>query len=262
MKKIVLSKKLEDFDKLDIYDLVVSNINFVNNANQKYLHNDDLHYDSLCSYYIDFYDENVRFNGFKAFFFKSRNRQDIKKYISDGLVKMKLDEHLDLFNEYLKLVEPYDDFDIYDLEGNFNVRFHDLDAKFKEIDTKIIENANALFLRDHPDRIYLDDAQQKEYLEKLISNLDEDDYLNRKKYFIQNKPTYVKDIIFLSQFLNEELLEIEGARFKPFHYEPQLHIYFKTNNNSYSYIDLGYEIVLLDNQHQEIRRFSRNHQQV
>ena len=27
---------------------------------------------------------------------------------------MKLDEHLDLFNEYLKLVEPYDDFDIYD----------------------------------------------------------------------------------------------------------------------------------------------------
>ncbi len=262
MKKIVLSKKLKETANLDMYDLVVSNIEFINRAHQNYLNNDDLHYDSLCSCFIDFYDENVTFNGFKAFFFKSRNRKDIKKYIYDGLVKMKLNNHLDIYNEYLKLIEPYDDFDIYDLEGNFNVRFHDLDAKFRKIDSKLIENANAKFLMQHPDIIYLDDAKQKEYIDQLISNLDETEYLNRKKYFIQKKPTYVKDIIFLSQFLNEELVEIEGARFKPFQYEPHLHIYFKTNNKSYSYIDLGYEIILLDNNHQEIRRFSRKHQQM
>ncbi|MDH6603489.1 hypothetical protein OKW23_000625 [Bacilli bacterium PM5-9] len=256
MKKIIISKSAKNSDEL--YDVVISNIEFINEAHRRNLTNEDLNYDSLCSYFVDVMDENVLYDGFKGFLFKSRNKNIIKKYIKDGLKMLGLKEHEAIFDEYLDMIKQYDDIDIYDLEGNVDLNFHALDEKYRKLDSQNLEIVNAKFLLNHPDTIILDSKDKIKYIDDLIADLGEEAYQQRKQNFLKMQPGYVKDVNFLCDFLNEELDAIYLANLNRFQYESHLHIYFKTKSQkSYCYIDLGFEIVLLNDDDEEIRRFSR-----
>ncbi|MDR1782300.1 MAG: hypothetical protein LBR40_04820, partial [Bacilli bacterium] len=87
----------------------------------------------------------------------------------------------------------------------------------------------------------------------------DDQQIRYDKYF-SSQPQYQNDIRFLCSFLKKELEDIYNASMSLFQYENNLHIYFRTvDGKQYCYIDLGNEIVLLSDQNEELRRFSREH---
>lgn len=256
MKKIILSKSVEK--PKELYDVVVSNVEFINSGHRVGLINKDFNYDSLCSYFIDYADELISFDGFKGFLFKSRNKQSIKNYISEGLEKLDLKEHKRVFDTYLKMIEQYDEIDIYDLEGNVDLDFHKLDDEYRILDSKKLEDTNANFLLNHPDTVFMNRVERQAYLDEYITQLGEEEYNERTTMLMNTQPRYVRDISFLCDFLKVDLEDIYSANLNRFQYESHLHVYFKTKDgNKYCYIDLGYEIVLMNDKDEEIRRFSR-----
>ncbi|MDR3214915.1 MAG: hypothetical protein LBT75_01375 [Bacilli bacterium] len=256
MKNIVLSEKIKNGKEK--YDAVISNIEIVNEFHYHSLSDEDIHYDSLCSYFVDALDEIVSFEGVKAFLFNTRISASIKKYIRDGLRMLYLPKHEQVFEEYLELISIYDNKDIYDLEGNVGVSFHELDEKYRELDSKKLELRNAEFLLNHPDVLFLSKQEREIYINDYIKSLSREEYQSRLKNAHDKQPQYKNDVLYLCNFLNEELDMVYNASISLFQYENNLHIYFRTcENNQYCYIDLGFEIVLLNNQNEEIRRFSR-----
>ncbi|MDR1781814.1 MAG: hypothetical protein LBR40_02320, partial [Bacilli bacterium] len=161
MKKIILSEKVEN--SKEKYDAVISNIEIVNELHDHFFIDDDIHYDSLCSYFVDVMDEVVSFEGFKAFLFKTRNKAHIKDYVVSGLKKMNLNQYLTIFEKYLSMITIYEGKDIYELEGNVDTSFHQLDEEYRQLGSKELEYTNADFLLNHPDTIFLDKKQRLNY---------------------------------------------------------------------------------------------------
>ncbi|MEG0686364.1 MAG: hypothetical protein RR425_03695 [Erysipelotrichales bacterium] len=256
MENIVLSTFVKQ--NVEMYDVVISNVEFVTEGYKKGLLESDFNYDALCAYYVDFADELILFDGFKGFLFKSRNNAKIKKIIVDGFTKLELNDHLTVFEDYLELIKEYDNTDIYELEGNVNLDFHNLNSRYRLLDSSEVEDKNGRFLLENSKTIFLDKAGREKYIEKYINNLDNKEKEIRKEALLSKQPQYIKDIVFLCEYLNEDLEEIKKASLDRFNYHINLCFYFTTKTHkNYYYVDLGYEIVLLNEKDEEIRRFSR-----
>jgi hypothetical protein len=89
----------------DPYDIVYSNIEFVNALFAEHLKADEIAPDALRSYYVDYYLAQVNNGGFAQFVYNSHWSPLRNGSIREGLAAMKAVRHLALFNESAALVE-------------------------------------------------------------------------------------------------------------------------------------------------------------
>jgi hypothetical protein len=89
----------------DPYDIVYSNIEFVNALFGEHLKADEIAPDALRSYYVDYYLAQVNNGGFSQFVHNSHWSPLMNGFIREGLAAMKAVEHLVLFNESAALVD-------------------------------------------------------------------------------------------------------------------------------------------------------------
>jgi len=87
------------------YDIVYSNIEFVNALFGEHLRADEIAPDALRSYYVDYYLAQVNNGGFSQFVYNSHWSPLMNAFIREGLLAMKAVGHLALFNNSAALVD-------------------------------------------------------------------------------------------------------------------------------------------------------------
>lgn len=256
MKKIVLSNNVKAPSEL--FDVIISNEEFIKKALNNNVILSDLHQDSVICYYLDHFDEIVAFNGFKAFFFKTRNASVVKEKVKEALTRLGLEKHLEIFEEYEKMIAPYNTKDIYSLEGNMPISFSELDLAYRDLDEDVLENAIGDFLINHKDAIFYTEVEQDNYIKDIIKDVNVEEMLHRQKEYLNMMPSYAKYITLICNTMNKQLASISDALIKMFDFNNHVFIYFETTDNTqYSYIDLGSEVVLCNSEDEEIRRYSK-----
>lgn len=93
------------FASADPYDIVYSNIEFVNALFGQHLRTDEIATNALRSYYVDYYLAQVNNGGFSQFVYNSHWSPRMNLFIREGLLAMVALGHLRLFNENAALVE-------------------------------------------------------------------------------------------------------------------------------------------------------------
>jgi hypothetical protein len=92
------------FESDEPYDIVESNIGFVNALLEEHVRYDEIATDALRSYFVDYYLAQVENGGFSQFVYNSRWARWMITLIREGLQAMGAGRHLALFKEGGKLV--------------------------------------------------------------------------------------------------------------------------------------------------------------
>ena len=167
---------LRTFKSDDPYEIIDSNISFINYLLRGYLKQDEIPYDALKSYYVDYYLAQVNNGGMSQFAYNSRMTPQVRKVVRDGLEAIGADQHLELF-------------------GKFEALF----------DSLSIEQRKTFFESD-----YFGDNQLRDKLNSL-----KDDFytLNEKEDILQLNSKWLKELPNLSTLLAAELVAEAERRF-------------------------------------------------
>src|SRR5215470_3428013 len=95
----------QSFASTEPFDIVSSNIEFVNALFGEHLRADEIAPDGLRSYYVDYYLAQVNNGGFSQFVYNSHWSLLMNGFIREGLAAIKAQGHLALFDESAALVE-------------------------------------------------------------------------------------------------------------------------------------------------------------
>jgi len=157
-RSIVVSRESVASD--EPYDIIQSNIDFLNSLFAGGLNVDEVSQEALLSYHVDFYLGQTNNGGFAQFVFNSDFNPRMVATIRDGLAAMGARRHAALFEEGAALVESYGeawlaDFTSRSLEDYGKTPNLDalraIDRRFFEINrTEDLIVLNAAWLRAHP----------------------------------------------------------------------------------------------------------------
>ncbi|SDJ65537.1 DMP19 family protein [Chryseobacterium jejuense] len=101
--KIIVSDT--SYNSNDPYELILSNISVVNLLNEEGFDMENMHKDSIISYYLDYYLAQYSNGNFSQFVWNSKWSPDLNRDIEEGLRKIGAQKHLDLFLEQCSIVE-------------------------------------------------------------------------------------------------------------------------------------------------------------
>jgi hypothetical protein len=201
----------------DPYEIVSSNIEFVNALFGEHLKADEIPPDALRSYYVDYYLAEVNNGGFSQFVYNSHWSPLMNGFIREGLAAMKAAGHLMLFNESAALVDRLgaDRLQVF-LESEYfgsNTERDALDANndrfYALSETEDLIALNAAWLRSLPglkvktaDEINADVARRGAALP---------DREERVRAALENEPRYMKLIRALIAKAGHELSRVTGG---------------------------------------------------
>ena len=95
----------QSFASDEPYDIIDSNITFVNALFAEQLHSEEVAPDALRSYYVDYYLSQVNNGGFSQFVYNSGWSATLVSLVREGLSAMKAEQHLRLFNDGAAIVD-------------------------------------------------------------------------------------------------------------------------------------------------------------
>jgi len=169
-EKIIVSEN--SFNNEDPYMLVNSNITVVNLLREEGIEINNIHDDSMISYYIDYYNTQYENGNFSQFVWNSKWSSEINNRIISGLEKIGAEKQLQLFIEQSQKVEalPAEALKSF-LHGEYfdenSVREMLKNKRFYEIDENIVA-LNSQWLRNHPDLLVLSIDDMFLELEKFL----------------------------------------------------------------------------------------------
>jgi hypothetical protein len=102
-QSVVVSKKSVESD--DPYDIVYSNITFLNALLEERFTHEELSQNALRSYYVDYYLAQVNNGGFSQFVYNSGWEPATIRFVREGLKSMGAAKHLELFNESASILD-------------------------------------------------------------------------------------------------------------------------------------------------------------
>jgi hypothetical protein len=201
----------------DPYDIVYSNIEFVNALFGEHLKADEIAPDALRSYYVDYYLAQVNNGGFSQFVYNSHWSALMNGFIRDGLVAMKAVGHLALFNESAALVDRLgaDGLQAF-LESEYfddNAERDSLDAnndRFSELsETEDLIALNAAWLRSLQElKVKTADEIKAEIARRGAALPDREE---RVRAALESEPRYMKLIRALIAEAGQELSRVTGG---------------------------------------------------
>jgi Domain of unknown function (DUF4375) len=201
----------------DPYDIVYSNIEFVNALFGEQLRADEIAPDALRSYYVDYYLAQVNNGGFSQFVYNSHWSPLMNGFIREGLAAMNAIGHLALFNESAALVERLgaDGLQTF-LESEYfddNAERDSLDAnndRFSELsETEDLIALNAAWLRSLPGLKIKTVDEIKVEIARCGAALP--DRAERVRAARENEPRYLKLIRALCGAAGQDFSRVTGG---------------------------------------------------
>jgi hypothetical protein len=201
----------------DPYDIVASNISFVNALLESYLYPDEIGSNALRSYYVDYYLAQRNNGGFSQFVYNSRWNERVVTYLREGFVAMNAHRQLAFFEQAAGLVtalgqerlERFLESDYFDENAERDF-LSALDAQFAAIEQQedlII--LNATWLRHLPDLVVVPVAAMEAEVKRRSDALpDRDKRVALARSF---EPDYMQRIRALCEQVGYELSRVTGA---------------------------------------------------
>lgn len=224
------------FDSEDDYDVIRSNIDFLNTLSGEYVTFEEVSEEALKSYYVDFYLAQINNGGFSQFVFNARaNLPKVLKAVTEGLSDMEATKNLKLFNQSAAIIrhlseerlEKYLDSQYWgdneerDVLNAFDYEFYGLQEH------ESLLNLNARWIRSHPQLLVLDAQAIEHKVEEITQSLP--DLEARIQASLEAEPRYIKIIRALVAHAGQEFESAHAS--SPCQYEGEeiWAEHFKTN---------------------------------
>ena len=246
---IVVSESSRHSD--DPYDIIQSNIDFLNALFNEQVSPDEVSAEAIKSYYVDYYLAQVNNGGFQQFVGNSGFSPELQRIVRAGLKAIGAKRNLELFEEGAALVAadaPLGDPLPSDFEdkaagrdtlNKVNLRF------FKLQKTESLVQLNARWLKHHPKLQPLSDARIKEEIARRINSLT--DRAARKEQAREQEPRYTKLIRALCAKAGHKLDRITaGDPLGSYQGERVLAWHFLTDKGHFYMVETAEKAVMID----------------
>lgn len=201
----------------DPYDIICSNIEFINLLLESYLLPDEIASDALRSYFVDYYLAQRNNGGFSQFVYNSSWDGQLVGYVREGLAAIGATQQLALFEECAALLDTLGDqrlqaFLESEYFGDNEERdfLSKLDDRFSTLEEQ--ENIlalNAAWLRSRPDLVVLPVAEMKREAKRRSQTIP-----NREQRIAlaqADEPRYLQLIRALCEQAGYELSRVTAA---------------------------------------------------
>ncbi len=193
---VIVSKK--SFNSKETYDIIGSNISFVNALGKTYLREDEISADALKSYYVDYYLAQVNNGGFSQFVYNTRWSPVTIRYVKDGLKAMKAERHLELFNKSAAILDQmgpeklqkFFESEYFGTNAERDVLNAHSDAFDELSESEDLIKLNAAWLRGLPNLIVMTVPEMEAEVSRRAAALP--DLEERKREALANEPRYMK----------------------------------------------------------------------
>lgn len=165
---IIVDKESVDSDDSD-YDIVQSNINFINDLRRQYYKIDEVSQDALLSYEVDYYLAQMLNGGFAQFVRNSKWTPEMERLVRGGLLAIGATGHLKLFDEGVTLVRSLGDAGLKNFfatniqnyaQSTERAVLAAIDKRFYELDKReSLRTLNRIWLRTHPNLVQASSEQ-------------------------------------------------------------------------------------------------------
>lgn len=201
----------------DPYDIISSNIDFLNAQLEEHLRHDELSPDGLRSYYVDYYLAQVNNGGFSQFVYNSRWDQKTIGFVRDGLSAMGARKHLELFNESAAIIDRIGPDGMqkffaseYFGENKERDTLNEFDGKFFELSKhEDLVVLNSGWLKRLPGLVVMTEAEMKAEVERRASSLA--DRQERVADALAKEPRFMKLIRALCRKARHELSRVTAG---------------------------------------------------
>lgn len=136
-------------------DVVGDNVSVVNAMHRSLLGTEEIAANALRSYFVDFYITQALDGGFAQYAFMAPDREELDRWVREGLAAMGAVEHLDLFDRCAGLYDRIAEDELEGILGGGSssrtdgaIAMDDLDAEFEDLfEDEDVTGLNAAWLR-------------------------------------------------------------------------------------------------------------------
>ena len=212
---IVVSRESVRSD--EAYDVIQSNIHFVNALFAEHLRPEEVSHDALLSYYVDYYLAQVNNGGFSQFVYNSRWRPGVIDRVREGLKVMGAKQNLALFEEGASGVSALGQAKLktffgseYFGENPARDGLNSIDDRFFALQKKEdLIRLNSAWLKGHPKLVVLSEADLKKEVARRAAAVP--DRAARAKEALAAEPRYMKLIRALCAKAGQELDDVTAG---------------------------------------------------
>lgn len=201
----------------DLYEIILSNITFVDDLLSEHLRPGEIAPDALRSYYVDYYLAQVNNGGISQFVYNSKWSPAVIKLVREGLSAMNARQHLKLFDEVTAIVDRlgsdrlqaflqsqyFDSHEEREALNEPNLRF------FKLAETEDLVALNAAWLRGLPGLQVKTAEEMRAEVERRAAALP--DREERKRAALENEPRYLQLMRALSTKAGHKFSHVTGG---------------------------------------------------
>ncbi|MGV3721283.1 MAG: DMP19 family protein [Actinomycetota bacterium] len=248
---VVISQ--ESLESDDPYEVVGSNVDFVNALLGEYLRADEIAVDALRSYYVDYFLAQLENGGFSQFVYNSGWSEDVVRLVREGLREMGAVQHLALFEETSEQIaalgperlRAYLESEYFD-ENEERDALNVMGADFSGIsEAEDLIELNAAWLRSLPGLVALPEAELDAEAKRRGAALS--DREARVAAALESEPRYMKLIRALCAATGHELSHITAG--DPSHeYEGQRVVawHFITDRGHHYMVEAGGKAIMFE----------------
>ncbi|MFV0478456.1 MAG: DUF4375 domain-containing protein [Parahaliea sp.] len=215
LSSIVVSQ--ESHNSTDPYDLIYSNIQFLNALFDDYVYTAEVSREALKSYYIDYYLGQVNNGGFSQFVYNTSWQEEAIELVREGLLAIGAKRNLALFEQGATLVDSLGEKDLahYLQSGYFgenDERDHlepISDLFFNLQEEEDLVEFNYRWLKQHPALEVLDVNNMQERIKQISSTLP--DREERIQQALAAEPRYYKVIRALCAQVGQQLERVTAG---------------------------------------------------
>jgi hypothetical protein len=256
-ESIVVSK--ESYEAEDEYEIILSNIDFINALKSGYVYEAELSIDSLLSYYVDYYQDQLGNGGFSQFVYNTGWNVEAVKMVRLGLLEMNAVENLSLFDKAAGILDKlgqgriaeYLESEYFgtnaerDILDSFDDEFYDL----QEVENLI--HFNHVWLKHHPKLKVMTSTEINAAIKKITDTIPDKE--QRINLALDTEPRYMKLIRSLCKKSGQELERITAG--DPTHQHDGkglLAWHFITNSGHHYMVDYKGEAIMFNGGSNEI----------
>ncbi len=199
------------------YDIVDSNISFLNDLFESHVRFDEVSADALRSYFVDYFMSQIENGGFSQFVYNTGFEPEVVERVLEGLEAIGAAQHAALLREATASLselgeERLQAFFASDYFGDNPERdaIAANDEKFAELsEAEDLIALNAAWIRKHPAMVAISAEEMEAEIEKRIQAIP--DYDARIAEALENEPRFVKIIRALCDKVGQELEQVTAG---------------------------------------------------
>jgi hypothetical protein len=240
---VVVSER--SFRSAEPYDIVGSNVQFVNSLKERLLTENEIPVNALRSYYVDYYLAQRMNGGFSQFIYNSKADPRLLRHVHDGLSAMGARRQLDHLRGAEMLVERLGQTGLKRFFSSLYFgRNRDRDAlnaaddEFEELqrEEELIE-LNARWFRGLPDLQIMTDAEMQAEIERRVSFIP--NLAAREAAALAAEPAFKKSIRALCAATGHKFERVTAGAQIEFRGENLLAWHFRTDQGVFAFVEMG-----------------------